>query len=127
MLSAAFLADLMSQRTIGISKVCSIGNKADVDECDLLEYLLGDTETDVVALYLESIPRGRLFVEIATRATKPIVVLKGGKSEAGARAAMSHTSSLSGTPAFWIVSWKCQESYWQMTFIRWLTLQGYSV
>ena len=86
----------MSQRTIGISKVCSIGNKADVDECDLLEYLLGDTETDVVALYLESIPRGRLFVEIATRATKPIVVLKGGKSEAGARAAMSHTSSLSG-------------------------------
>ena len=96
MLSAAFLADLMSQRTIGISKVCSIGNKADVDECDLLEYLLGDTETDVVALYLESIPRGRLFVEIATRATKPIVVLKGGKSEAGAKAAMSHTCSLSG-------------------------------
>lgn len=96
MLSAAFLADLMSQRTIGISKVCSIGNKADVDECDLLEYLLEDTETDVVAFYLESIPRGRLFVEIAARATKPIVVLKGGKSEAGARAAMSHTCSLSG-------------------------------
>ena len=96
MLSAAFLADLMSQRTIGISKVCSIGNKSDVDECDLLEYLLGDTETDVVALYLESIPRGRLFAEIAAKATKPIVVLKGGKSSAGARAAMSHTSSLSG-------------------------------
>jgi acyl-CoA synthetase (NDP forming) len=96
MLSAAFLADLMSQKTIGISKVCSIGNKSDVDECDLLEYLLRDTETDVVALYLESIPRGRLFAEIAARASKPIVVLKGGKSNAGARAAMSHTFSLSG-------------------------------
>jgi acyl-CoA synthetase (NDP forming) len=96
MLSAAFLADLMSQRTIGISKVCSIGNKSDVDECDLLEYLLGDTETDVVALYLESIPRGRLFAEIAVMAAKPIVALKGGKSKAGTRAAMSHTSSLSG-------------------------------
>jgi len=96
MLSAAFLADLMSRRTIGIGKVCSIGNKADVDECDLLEYLLEDTETDVVALYLESTSRGRLFAKIAAGATKPIVVLKGGRSKKGARAAMSHTSSLSG-------------------------------
>jgi len=94
--SAAFLADLMSRRTVGIGKVCSIGNKMDLDECDLLEYLLKDTETDVVALYLESIPRGRLFAQIAAGATKPVVVLNGGKSKAGARAAMSHTSSLSG-------------------------------
>ena len=95
MLSGAFLAE-MGRRTIGIGKVCSIGNKSDVDECDILEYLLGDADTDVVAFYLESIPRGRLFAEIAGRSTKPIVVLKGGKSEAGARAALSHTSSLSG-------------------------------
>jgi acetyltransferase len=95
MLSAIFLAEL-NRRLIGVGKVCSIGNKADVDECDLLQYLLQDTETDVVALYLESIPRGRLFVEIAHRATKPIVVLNGGRSQAGARAAMSHTSSLAG-------------------------------
>lgn len=95
MLSAGFLR-LMTQRTIGVAKACSIGNKADVDECDLLEYLLEDSDTGVVALYLESIPRGRLFAEIAARATKPIVLLKGGKSNAGALAAMSHTASLSG-------------------------------
>lgn len=95
-LSAAFITELMARETVGIGKVCSIGNKADVDESDLMEYLLEDSETDVIALYMESITRGRLFVENANRATKPIVVLKGGKSKAGARAAMSHTASLSG-------------------------------
>ncbi len=96
MLSAAFISDLMSNRRTGIGKVCSIGNKMDVDECDLLDYLMEDPETAVVALYLESMPRGRLFAEKVERAAKPVVLLKGGKSEAGARAAMSHTSSLSG-------------------------------
>ena len=95
MLSGAFLTEV-SRKAIGIGKVCSIGNKMDIDECDLLEYLLADPETDAIALYLESIPRGRLFAEIARRAAKPIVVLKGGKSEAGAKAALSHTSSLAG-------------------------------
>jgi acetyltransferase len=96
MLSAGFLADLMSDRAIGIGKACSIGNKADVDECDILEYLLNDDETDAIALYLESIPRGRRFIELANQSSKPIIVLKGGKSLAGAKAALSHTSSLAG-------------------------------
>jgi len=96
MLSAGFLVDLLSRKNLGIGKVCSIGNKADVDECDLLPYLIEDSETDVVALYLESIPQGRLFADIARRSVKPVVVLKGGKSEAGERAAMSHTASLAG-------------------------------
>jgi len=96
MLSAGFLADLMSERAVGVAKACSIGNKMDVDECDVLEYLLQDDETDAVALYLESINRGRKFLELADRATKPIVLLKGGKSSAGAKAALSHTSSLAG-------------------------------
>ncbi|MBW1900586.1 MAG: acetate--CoA ligase family protein [Deltaproteobacteria bacterium] len=96
MLSAGFLVDLMSQRNIGVCKICSIGNKADIDECDVLPYLLDDPETSVVALYLESIPRGRLLVEILRKAGKPVVVLKGGKSKLGARAAMSHTASLAG-------------------------------
>ena len=95
MLSGVFLTE-MSRRAIGIGKVCSIGNKSDVDECDILEYLLEDSETDAVALYLESMPRGRLFTEQAVKTEKPIVVLKGGESHTGARAAMSHTSSLSG-------------------------------
>ncbi len=96
MLSAAFLTECMSHGKMGIGKACSIGNKADLDECDLLEYLLADPETDAVALYLESINRGRFFTEIAAKSTKPIVLLKSGRSEAGARAAMSHTASLSG-------------------------------
>jgi len=95
MMSAVFLAEL-ARKGIGVAKACSIGNRADVDECDLLEYLGKDTDTDVVALYLESIPRGRRFAELAAASTKPIVLLKGGQSEAGAQAAMSHTSSLSG-------------------------------
>lgn len=96
MMSAAFLTECMSHGKMGIGKACSIGNKADLDECDLLEYLLADTETDAVALYLESINRGRLFTEIAAKSSKPIVLLKSGRSEAGGRAAMSHTASLSG-------------------------------
>jgi acetyltransferase len=96
MLTAGFLADLMGDRAIGVAKACSIGNKSDVDECDILEYLLHDNETDAIALYLESIPRGRRFIELANQSLKPIVVLKGGKSIAGAKAALSHTSSLAG-------------------------------
>jgi acetyltransferase len=96
MLSAGFLADVMGQGITGIAKACSIGNKADVDECDIAEYLLQDPQTRALAMYLESVPRGRRFATIAAGAHKPIVVLLGGRSEQGARAAMSHTSSLSG-------------------------------
>jgi len=95
MMSAIFLAEL-GRRGIGIAKACSIGNRADVDECDILEYLLKDPDTEVIALYLESIPRGRLFAQIAGGSAKPVVLLKGGKSKAGALAAKSHTYSLSG-------------------------------
>jgi len=96
MLSAGYLVDIMSHGIMGISKVCSIGNKMDVDESDLLQWLLGDPDTKVIGLYLESIADGRRFVEICRSSPKPIVVLKGGKSEKGARAAMSHTASLAG-------------------------------
>jgi acyl-CoA synthetase (NDP forming) len=95
MMSAIFLAEL-GRRGIGIAKACSIGNRADVDECDVLEYLLQDPDTEVIALYLESILRGRLLAQMAQRSTKPIVILKGGSSQAGALAAKSHTHSLSG-------------------------------
>jgi acyl-CoA synthetase (NDP forming) len=95
MMSAIFLAEL-GRRGIGVNKACSIGNRADVDEVEVLEYLLRDPETDVVALYLESIPRGRSFIRLAESSSKPIVVLKGGTSPAGAQAAKSHTYSLSG-------------------------------
>lgn len=96
MLSAGFLIDTMTHGTMGISKVCSIGNKVDVEECELLEYLIRDRHTKAIGLYMESIPNGRRFIEICSRSPKPIVVLKGGKSRKGAQAALSHTASLSG-------------------------------
>ena len=99
MLSAGFLIDTMTHGTMGISKVCSIGNKVDVEECELLEYLIRDPHTKAIGLYVESIPNGRRFIEICSRSPKPIVVLKGGKSRKGAQAALSHTASLSGNGA----------------------------
>lgn len=95
-LAAGFLVDLMSHRGVGISKACSIGNKVDVDECDVLEWLIDDTDTKAIGMYLESIVDGRRFMDLCRRSAKPIVVLKGGKSAAGAQAAISHTASLAG-------------------------------
>jgi acyl-CoA synthetase (NDP forming) len=96
MLSAGFLVDIMTHGIMGISKVCSVGNKMDVDECDLVPWLLRDPDTAVIGLYLETITRGRRFADICRGSAKPIVVLKGGKSPKGAQAAMSHTASLAG-------------------------------
>ncbi len=96
MLSAVFLVDIMSHALTGIARVCSLGNKVDIDGCDILEYFMEDPQTDVIGLYLESFTDGRRFLEIARRCEKPIVVLKGGKSKKGAQAAMSHTASLAG-------------------------------
>ena len=99
MLSAGFLIDTMTRDKLGISKVCSIGNKMDINECDILEYLLKDPDTSVVGLYLESMVEGRRFFEICKRAEKPIVLLKGGKTKEGSRAALSHTASMAGNSA----------------------------
>jgi len=99
MLSAGFLIDIMSNGIMGISKVCSIGNKADVNECDILQYLIGDSDTGVIGFYLESIPDGRRFMDLCRSSAKPIVVLRGGKSRKGAEAAKSHTASLAGNGA----------------------------
>lgn len=96
MLSGGFLIDTVSHGTMGISKVCSIGNKVDVNECDLLEYMIDDPATKAIGLYLEAIPHGRRFMELCRRSAKPIVVLKGARSTGGAAAAMSHTASLAG-------------------------------
>jgi acetate---CoA ligase (ADP-forming) len=96
MLSAGFLIDIMSHGVMGISKVCSLGNKIDVNECDVLPFLLHDPDTEAVGMYLESIPDGRRFMQICREACKPVVVLKSGKSLKGAEAAMSHTASMAG-------------------------------
>ncbi|MHB8908938.1 MAG: acetate--CoA ligase family protein [Syntrophales bacterium] len=96
MLSAIFLIDIMSNATMGVSKVCSLGNKVDVNECDILEYFLADPDTKVIGLYLEAFSDGRRFLELCRQSSKPICVLKGGRSRQGAQAALSHTASLAG-------------------------------
>jgi 4-hydroxybutyryl-CoA synthetase (ADP-forming) len=78
-----------------------MGNKADMDEADILELLSDDPETKVIMMYLEDIRDGRRFMEIAKKITKqnkkPIVVIKSGTSAAGAKAAASHTGALMGS------------------------------
>ena len=96
LLSSGLITTLMSNKTLGLAKVCSIGNRSDVEESELLEYLLRDPATKVIALYLESFIHGRRFYELALSSEKPIVVLKGGKTSLGAEASASHTASLAG-------------------------------
>jgi acyl-CoA synthetase (NDP forming) len=81
-----------------VSRFVSIGNQADVDVAEVLEYLADDDQTTLIACFVEALRDGRRFVRAAARATlrKPVVVLKGGRSDAGRRAAGSHTGSLAG-------------------------------
>lgn len=81
---------------LGISKICDFGNKCDVDESDVLEYLEKDPSTGVVAMYMESVRNGRRFLEITSRVSshKPVLILKSGRTQEGARASASHTGSL---------------------------------
>ncbi|MDH7477316.1 MAG: CoA-binding protein [Candidatus Bathyarchaeota archaeon] len=90
--------DYLAGRQIGVSKFVSFGNKCDVDEAEMLRYLLHDEETRVILLYIEDIKSGREFIKIAKEVAKrkPIVALKAGRTEAGARAAASHTGALAG-------------------------------
>jgi acyl-CoA synthetase (NDP forming) len=83
---------------VGMSRAVSIGNKALVRELDLLAYLVGDPETRVIAFYVEGFGKneGREFVLAASRAPKPVIVMKAGKSPGGSKAVSSHTASLGG-------------------------------
>jgi acetyltransferase len=83
---------------LGVSRFLSIGNQVDLEIADVLDFLATDAATTVVACFVESVKGGRRFVEAARRVTacKPMVVLKAGRTEAGRRAAGSHTGSLAG-------------------------------
>ena len=88
---------------IYFSKVFSYGNGADLDFVDLLSFLINDSETEIILCYLEGIKEHRIDAlrSILKNNTKPIVVLKGGKSEIGAIAAKTHTASISGNSKIW--------------------------
>ncbi len=94
---------LANDRHIHFSKVISYGNAIDLDAPDFLEYLVGDEETKIVACYIEGVRDGRRFLEAIKKCliTKPVVVLKAGLTESGARAAASHTASLAGSESVW--------------------------
>ncbi len=86
-------------RGLRYSKVVSYGNGSDVRESELLEYLAEDPETEVIACYIEGLSDGPHFMRALRKASavKPVVILKGGRTEAGTRAANSHTGSLAGS------------------------------
>jgi acetyl coenzyme A synthetase (ADP forming)-like protein len=83
---------------LGVSAIVGLGNKADIDEDDLLTFFEQDDATNCVALHMEDLKDGRAFVEVAQRVSKkkPIVVLKAGATPAGTKAAASHTAALAG-------------------------------
>ncbi len=85
-------------QNIGLSSIISVGNKSDLDEADLLEYLIDQQETQAILMYIEGIQNGARFVQALKKATlvKPVVVIKSGRSKKGAIAAASHTGSLAG-------------------------------
>jgi len=90
------LLKYMGSLGLHISRGFGLGNKVDVDECDVLDYLTGDARTRTVGLYLEDVRDGRRFLQAAKRAVeeKPVVLLKGGQSTEGVQAILSHTASM---------------------------------
>ena len=95
---ATAILDWAAARHLGLAKLISIGNKADVCETDLITALADDDKTRVIVAYLESISDGDEFIKVAEAATarKPMVILKAGTTGAGSKAASSHTGSLAG-------------------------------
>jgi acyl-CoA synthetase (NDP forming) len=97
------LMDWAPTQNLGLSKVITIGNRLDVDECDVLAYLAEDEATRVIVLYMEGVKDGPRFAATARRvaAKKPVLVLKTGRTEAGGAATASHTGSLAGNDAIY--------------------------
>lgn len=93
------IIDWALENNFGFSKFVSFGNKADLNETDFLEYFAKDPETDVILGYIEDVVDGMKFLNVAKEVTKvkPVILIKSGATEAGARAASSHTGALAGS------------------------------
>lgn len=104
----AALLDWAKFYRIGIGKFTFIGDKLDIDDINILNYLADDPDTRVIAIYMEGLKAGRRFVEIARNISrnKPIVVLKGGVTSESARRAMSHTASIAGSDSIFNAAFK---------------------
>lgn len=97
---SGYLIDFVEQQDVGISKICAIGNKLDINESDMLEVIMEDPNTKIIAMYLESIMEGSRFFKLCKTAIyekdKIIILLKPGASEIGKLAIHSHTKSIAG-------------------------------
>ena len=99
--ATGFALEEITCRKRGFSKIACMGNKADINECDFLEFFAADPETRSIGCYIESVTDGKRFMDAARFAAsrKPLLVLKSGRTEIGARAAASHTGALAGSDA----------------------------
>ncbi|HIE30990.1 MAG TPA: acetyl-CoA synthetase [Methanosarcinales archaeon] len=100
------LVDWAVSQQMGLSLVVGVGNKADVDDSDLLEYFSADSHTKPIMMYIEGIDKGRRFIDVASMVKKPVIALKTGRSRAGRRATLSHTGSLAGTDRIYDAAFK---------------------
>ncbi len=93
--------DLISHENFGLAKFISYGNAIAIDEVDILNYLGHDPDTKVIIFYMEGVKRGKEFIKVAQEVTKlkPVIIIKGGITPAGSKAAHSHTASLAGSYA----------------------------
>lgn len=100
--------DWAQPRGFGFSQVVSLGDMVDVDLADLLDYLANDTKTTAILLYVEAVTRADKFMAAASKASriKPVVVIKAGRSAAGAHAAASHTGMLAGVDAVYDIAFR---------------------
>jgi len=101
--NSIYLVRQAALRGVRFSKVISYGNACDINETDLLEYLANDVDTKIIALYIEGIKDGKRFRRALEEATKEktVILLKGGATEGGARAAAGHTAALAGSRTTW--------------------------
>jgi len=88
---------LANNEFVGISKIIGVGNKLDIDDDDLIDYFSQDPETKVIGLYIEGVKDGRAFMNSIKACNKPVLIVKAGRSKAGARATASHTGSMAGS------------------------------
>jgi acetyl coenzyme A synthetase (ADP forming)-like protein len=100
------IADWALGSRMGMNCIVSTGNKADISEADLLEYFNHDSDTWTIVMYIEGLKDGRRFMEAADQVRKPMLAVKAGVSEAGARAAASHTGSLAGSDALYSAAFR---------------------
>jgi len=93
--------DWAEQNRVGFSKFVSVGNKLDIEESHLMDYLKGDPDTKMVMMYIEGIRSGREFIEAARAASRSraVLAMKAGRTAAGAKAAASHTGAIAGSDA----------------------------